>query len=145
MCGVLALMTGCTGLEPGMIGVGMTAVQQGVTYVSGVDSYSFQPASFGDTLAAATQAGESLGLELYNNRAINETHTELRFRFDKDDRLVVEIEHQTDRVTLVQLNVKKKSRRGMGALYMRAITHELRKAGAYFGDWKDNMDLIGGV
>ena len=41
-----------------------------------------------------------------------------------------DVEKQTSEVTLVQVNIKKKSRRGMGALYMRALTHELREAEA---------------
>jgi len=140
---MVALMTGCTGLEPAMIGAGVNAVQQGVTYVSGVDSYSFQPAHYEDTLIAALRAGDAIGLEKYSQREIDETHTQIRFLFDRDDRIVVDIEQQTSEVTLVQVNIKKKSRRGMGALYMRALTHELREAEAYVGQWQDDADLIG--
>ena len=140
---LVALLTGCTGIEPAVIGAGVNAVQQGVTYVSGVDSYSFQPAHFEDTLAAALRAGDAIGLEKYSQRDINETHVQIRFLFDVDDRLVVDVEKQTSEVTLVQVNIKKKSRRGMGALYMRALTHELREAEAYVGQWQDDADLIG--
>ena len=136
-------MVGCTGIEPAMIGVGVNAVQQGVTYVSGVDSYSFQPARYQDTLAAAMRAGESIGLDMYNVREIDKGHTQLRFLYDEDDRLTVDIEHQTNEVTLVQVNIKKKSRRGMGTLYMRALTYELRSAEAYIGQWQNDTDLIG--
>ncbi len=137
------MSVGCTGLEPAMIGAGVNAVQQGVTYVSGVDSYSFQPARYGDTLEAALKGGEAIGLQVYSQREINPLHTEIRFLFDEDDRLVVDIEHQTDEVTLVQVNIKKKSRRGMGSLYLRALTYELRTAEAYVGQWQSDTDLIG--
>lgn len=126
-----------------MLGVGVNAFQQGVTYVSGVDSYSFQPARYDDTLAAALRAGDSIGLDLYSVREIDPKHSEIRFHFDEDDRLTVEVEHQTDEVTLVEVNLKRKSRRGMGTLYMRALAYELRKAEAYVGQWQDNADLIG--
>lgn len=127
-----------------MIGVGVTAVQQGVTYVSGVDSYSFQPAPFENVVIAAERAGTALDLRVYSRREISETQLELRFSFDDDDRLTVRIEMQTDVVTLVQLNVKKSSRRGMATLYMRGLTHELREADGYSDDWQEDMDLIGG-
>lgn len=142
-CVLVAALTGCTGLEPGVIGVGMTAVQQGVTYVSGVDSYSFQPAYYDDVLVAADRAGEALGLEVYSKREISPTQTEIRFRFDKDDRLTVRIAHQTDTITLVQTNVKRKSRQGIATLFMRALTHGLRDGGGYVGDWMVEADLIG--
>lgn len=134
---------GCTGLEPGVIGVGMTAVQQGVTYVSGVDSYSFQPAYFDDVLLAADRAGEELDLEAYSKRVVSPTLTEIRFRFDDDDRLTVQVSHQTDTITLVQTNVKRKSRQGVASLFMRALTRELRENGGYVGDWMTEADLIG--
>ena len=137
------LALGCTGIDPAMIGVGVNAVQQGVTYVSGVDSYSFQPARYEDSLSAALRAGESIGLDMYSVREVSEGHTEIRFLYDEDDRLTVQVEHQTNEVTLIQVNIKKKSRRGMGTLYMRALTDELRKAEAYVGEWQDNTDLIG--
>lgn len=143
MCVLVAALTGCTGLEPGVIGVGMTAVQQGVTYVSGVDSYSFQPAYFDDVLLAADRAGEELDFELYSKREVSPKQTEIRFRFDNDDRLTVQISHQTDTITLVQTNVKRKSRQGVASLFMRALTHELRESGGYVGDWMSEADLIG--
>lgn len=139
----LSGLAGCTGLEPGVIGVGMTAVQQGVTYVSGVDSYSFQPAYYDDVLVAADRAGVELDFELYSKREISPTRTEIRFRFDDDDRLTVQIEHQTDTITLVRTNVKRKSRQGIATLFMRALTHELREGGGYVGDWMTEADLIG--
>ncbi len=139
----LISLTGCTGLEPAMIGAGMNAVQQGVTFVSGVDSYSFQPARYKDTLAAALKAGDTIGLAVYSTREIDETHTQIRFLFDEDDRIIVDVKHETDQVTLVQVNIKKKSKRGMGTLYMRALTYELREAKAYIGQWQDDADLIG--
>lgn len=140
----ILFVSGCTGLEPGAIGVGMTAVQQGVTYVSGVDSYSFQPARFESVVAAAEAAGEELDLEVYARREISPGRIEIRFRFDEDDRLTVEIEKQTDVVTLVRTNVKKKTRQGIASLFMRALTHELREADGYEGDWQDQPDLMGG-
>ena len=51
-----------------MIGVGVNAVQQGVTYVSGVDSYSFQPA--GSFSAASPPAATLTGLLHEANRCL---------------------------------------------------------------------------
>ena len=139
----LLVLPACTGVEPAMIGVGVTAVQQGVTYVSGVDSYSYQPARYENVVIAAERAGSSLGLSVYARREISPTQLEIRYAFDGDDRLTVTIEHQTDLVTLVQINVKKSSRRGMATLYMRGLTYELREADGYNDEWQENLDLIG--
>lgn len=127
------VLTGCTGIEPAAIGAGFTAVQTGVTYISGSNSYSYQPAVFADVYVAAIRAGDRLALELYTDRVISKAGHEIRYNFgeNKEHRIVVTVTPSTDAVTRVVVNSKKTSTRGMSTLYLEVLTDELVSMGAY--------------
>jgi len=127
------VLTGCTGLEPAAIGAGFNAVQTGVTYVSGENAHSYQPAVYADVYLAALRAGDRLALELYTDRAVSRAGHQIKYNFGElgTDRIVVTITRSTDAVTKVVVNTKKKSTRGMSTLYLQMLTDELANMGAY--------------
>lgn len=137
---ILALPA-CTGLEPALIGAAVTGAQTGVTLLEGGEMRSFELARFEDVVAAAERAADSLGLErVGENRA--EDRVWFNYRYDDDRRLRVEILRRTDRVTSIQASVRKKKHRGMAALYLRDLFHELREADAYLEDWRAEDEPI---
>lgn len=127
------LAAGCTGLEPAAIGAGVNAIQTGVTYVSGRNLYSYQPAVYADVHLAALRAGDRLALELYSDRKVSKTGYEVKYRFGETgaNRIVVTITESTDAVTRVVVNTKKTSTRGMATLFLQIMTDELETLGAY--------------
>jgi len=126
-------LAGCTGLEPAAIGAGFNAVQAGVTYVSGANAHSYQPAVYEDVYIAALRAGDRLALELYSDRPVSKSGNQIKFMFGEfgTHRIVVTITRSTDAVTKVVVNTKKKSTRGMSTLYLQMLTDELVSMGAY--------------
>jgi hypothetical protein len=127
------VLSGCTGLEPAAIGAGVNAVQTGVSYVSGRNAYSYQPALYEDVYLAALRAGDRLALELYTDRVVSLTGHEIKYNFGErgTNRIVVTITSSTDAVTKVVVNTKKNSTRGMSTLYLQMLTDELVNMGAY--------------
>ena len=127
------VLTGCTGLEPAAIGAGFNAVQTGVTYVSGQNAHSYQPAVYEDVYIAAIRAGDRLALELYSDRPVSKSGNQIKFMFGEfgTHRIVVTITRSTDAVTEVVVNTKKSSTRGMSTLYLQMLADELATMGAY--------------
>jgi len=135
-CLTIALLTlpACTGLEPAMIGAAVSGAQTGVTLLAGGEMRSFELARFDDVVAGVERAAASLALE--ERKAIRD---EQRVWFDyryNGRSMTVEILHRTKRVTSVFVSVRKKNHRGMAALLLRDLYHELREAGAYLEDWR---------
>lgn len=136
LCCLLALaaLPGCTGLEPAMIGAAVSGAQTGVTLLSGGEMRSFELARFDDVVAGVERAAASLALE--ERKAIrDEGRVWLDYRYNGHS-MKVEILRRTERVTSVFVTVRKKTHRGMAALFLRDLFHELREAGVYLEDWR---------
>lgn len=134
--GVLLAMTpgACTGLEPALIGAAASGAQTGVTLLEGGELRTFELARFDDVVAGAERAGASLGLELRaENRAPERVWLDYRYNGQSMKVLIL---RRTDRVTSVEVSLRRKKHRGMAALFLRDLFHELRDAGAYLEDWR---------
>lgn len=125
----------CTGLEPALIGAAATGAQTGVTLLAGGELRTFELARFEDVVAAAERSRASLGLDLAKE-VRSDDRVWFDFRYDDDRSLKVEILRRTDRVTSIEASVRKKKHRGMAALFLRDLYHELRDADAYLEDWR---------
>ncbi len=139
------LLAGCTGIEPAALGFGYNAVQTGVTYISGVDSYSYQPAIYEDVLSACKDAGSNMDLDAYAEREISETKYQIKYTFGprEVDRMVVTVTYATAVVTKVEVNVKEKENSGMSTLYMRVLTQQLLDREAYEPEFEEAVLQFG--
>ncbi|MEM9167742.1 MAG: hypothetical protein AAGB48_12065 [Planctomycetota bacterium] len=141
-----ASLVGCTGVEPALIGVGVTAAEAGVAIVDGTDVHAFELARYGDVVAALERAVNTLELERYSRRFIDHQHFVDRYRLGNNRSLVVEIRSVTGSVTMVRTEIKSTLHRGMAALLVRQTYHELSEAGAYLEEWagssEDSRNLV---
>ncbi len=116
----LALLPGCTGFEPALVGAAVSGAQTGVTLLSGAEVWSFEIADFDEVVAAVKQTEEDLAL-----RKLNEIEEPGRYwvyyRFGRTARLVIEVRRQTDTITSIEAEVGNKDQHGMASLFMRHV------------------------
>jgi len=138
--GVVVLATCSTGCAlfgaSALLSAGMAVTQSGVTYVEGKQLRSFELARFEDVDLATERAAEALTLTKINERRRN-GHIWKYFRYNSTGKVVVDIYRQSDTVTSIDIEIKSRSSRGMGSLYLRQVFNELAEADAYLEDWGD--------
>lgn len=118
-----------------MIGAGVSVAQTGVTLLSGKELRSFELASFDDVVTSAHESAASLHLKQVDERE-TPNRVWLRYRYGPGNHsLEVDIRRQTDHVTSIIVRVGSKSQRGLGALFLRDLYHELLARDAYFEPW----------
>jgi len=112
--------TGCTGLEPAVVGAAISGAQTGVTLLSGAEVWSFEIADFDEVVAAVKQTEVDLAL-----RKLNEIEEPDRYwvyyRFAESARLIVEVRRQTDTITSIEADVGSKDQHGMASLFLRHV------------------------
>jgi len=128
---------GCTGLEPAILGAGVSAAQTGVTLIQGKELWSVELARYEDVVLATETAAQRLGLEAVSEKR-SDRRTWLYLGYKKSGRLQVTIRRQTERATSITIGVRGRDRRALAGLLMRAVFHELKAADAYLEDWAND-------
>lgn len=141
----LAVLAGCTGVEPAAIGVGISTAEAGIAYFDGQDVRSFELVRFEDASAAADRAAEMLELELNFVRQPEDSwergNWEIR-NYDLRGRgvLFVEIREETPSVTMIRTEARTAQQRGLAALFTKQVFVELARYNAYLEDWAKDQD-----
>lgn len=138
-CSVVGL-SGCTGVEPAAIGVGLSTAQAGIAFFDGSDVRSFELVRYEDAVASADRAAEVLELELRYTRFPEDEwdagYWQIR-NYDLRGRAVlfIELKQETPTVTMVRTEARTPQQRGIAALFTKQLFVELERANAYIEDW----------
>ncbi|MDX2132939.1 MAG: hypothetical protein SFY69_12885 [Planctomycetota bacterium] len=119
----------CTGLEPAMVGVGVTAVETGATVLGRGKVGTYEIASVDDVEAAARTAASNMALTFIRERE-SDIGTVLTFRDDRRHTITVSIERQSRTVMFVRADVGLFGPTGLAALFIRQAQKELEAARA---------------
>jgi hypothetical protein len=129
--GALSLAnTGCTGLEPAVLGAAVSGAQSGVTLLADHELWSYELASFEDVSAAVDTTALRLELERANERREEDRYW-VFFRDDRGRKVVIQVRPRTASVTSIEIDVQSPADRGMASLFLRQVFFELREMGAY--------------
>jgi hypothetical protein len=139
----LGALSACTGLEPAAIGAGATAAESGVTFFSKGKARSFEPAVYGDVVAAVDRAAAALAFHRASDQrtdsrgravaldAPEQTRARLVFLDEHDESIVIVVERRTANITMLQSDVGVLGFTGLAATLTGRVQAELRVHGAY--------------
>lgn len=138
--GVPGLLSGCTGVEPAAIGVGLSTAEAGIAFFDGTDVRSFELVRFEDAVIAADEAARVIDLELRYTRKPEE-HWEIRnYQLRGRAVLFIELKSETPTVTMIRTEARTAQQRGISALFTKQLFVELDRANAYLEDWAREPD-----
>lgn len=122
-------LSGCTGVEPALIGAAISGAQSGVTLLSGAEVWAYEIADFDRVVQAMRETEEELGL-----RRLNEVSEPGRYwvyyRFGRGSKLVVEVKSQTETVTSIEAEVAEKDQQGMASLFLKRLFQRAERSEA---------------
>lgn len=128
-------LAGCTGIEPALVGATLEAAERGVAIIDGTDATTFEFASYEAVVAAGDRAAAVLAMHEHSRREIDGNRLIIHYKLRPLERVVVDIREETPNITMVRVEVREAVLRGVSAIYLRQLFHELDKAGAYKQDW----------
>jgi hypothetical protein len=116
------------------IGAAGGAIPAAFNYKGGGKGESYWLVRYDDVVTATILAGEALSLEL-KEKKVEADQTFFRFYDDKEARIDLLIEHRTDTMTSIQVDVGRSGSIAFARLMARKIIFELKKADAFVEDW----------
>lgn len=136
----MGLFSGCTGVEPAAIGVGISTAQAGIGFFDGTDVRSFELVRYENVVAAADKAASVLEMDLRYVREPEDTYRKGRWEIRNYDLrgravLFIEIREETPSVTQVRTEARTPQQRGIAALFTKQLFVEIDRANAYLEDW----------
>lgn len=134
----LALVLPGCGVELGILAAGASAAQSGVSFFSRGRLHSYEVVRMEEVVIASDRAAETLALRRINQR-FEEDRVWRYYQDGQGQKIEVEIQERTSRVTAVTIDVGSLGKRGMASLYLRQLLDELSEMDAYLEDW-DHID-----
>lgn len=114
--------------------VGTSAGQAGVSRYEAGKVRSFEVARYQDVVEATRRAGNALSFHL-EKEVSDEDQTIFEYADGKDKKITVCIEHRTDSLTYIQVDVGFFGSKGLALVMINQIIHEIARAGHYLQEW----------
>jgi hypothetical protein len=137
---VLATGWGCAAcLSPVCLGpsatVGSSAGEAGISRYESGKVKSYELAHYQDVVEATHRAGEALSLKL-QKETTNAEQSIIYYIDDKNEKVKVTIEPQTDTLTYIEIDVGFFGSKGLALVVTNQILHEIASEGKYLQEWK---------
>ncbi|GAB4549095.1 MAG: hypothetical protein Tsb0013_10130 [Phycisphaerales bacterium] len=117
--------SGCTGLEPALIGAAISGTQTGVTLLAGAEVLDFREVAYEDVCAAVDRVERRFDLVRVNTvDDPEEGRYWVYFRYD-GRKLTAEVRRLTGVITSLEVDTRAKDQRGMATLFVEAVVEEL--------------------
>lgn len=129
LAGIVASLSGCTGLEPAALSAGASVAQTGVTIFDRGKARTIERAGFDDAVAAMRRATAKLSL---TQTVEDPAPGRLRMSFhdERGQSIVIVVERRTETVTLLQADVGALGEIGWATLTLKQAVAELTIAGS---------------
>jgi hypothetical protein len=117
--------SGCTGLEPALIGAAISGTQTGVTLLAGAEVLDFREVAYEDVCAAVDRVERRFDLVRVN--AVDDPEEGRYWVYLRYDgrKLTAEVRRLTGAVTSLEVDTRSKDQRGMATLFVEAVVEEL--------------------
>jgi len=132
---ILVCNLGCVAaVAPNVMSVAASGAPVASNHLGGGKAESFWIARYDDVIAATSQAGEALSLEV-KEKKVGKDQAFFRFSSNKES-VDLLIESRSDTVTYIKFDVGWFGSFAFGRLVGRQIIDELDESGSFLEDWK---------